>query len=444
MSSENRIAIFVDTENLTGWVKQHGIVRLIEEIGQTGHLFVRKAYGCWEQGNLQVQQQVLNRCGFELVHTFHPVGGKNSADIRITIDVMETVLCHDFETIVLATGDSDFSPLFRRLNQLGKHIIGAGPHSPLSDSVASICQKYIYTDVPPYATPKPARPAKPIKPLQQPTNGKTSNSEMVRALKLVTRGIEAMGGKPSCSALKNWMSKGQSGFNEKKLGYKRFNDFLRDIDGLSVTESENGTWFASWKKGYAPAISAAPAAVTTPAPAPHPPEKPEATTEDYQRILRKKSWCFVSPQVIETCAECMRTLPPYQRSLIADTIWEQTEAKLERTEAQKAVELFTKANLLQSHDNTADVAAVNIEFSCTLKPYSNEEILRQIDRCMLMRLLTALEATSYEFDFECFEPLLHSVWNRENFDSLYEDVATELLDVCVAPTEDASAGNPAA
>lgn len=290
MSSENRIAIFVDTENLTGWVKQHGIVRLIEEIGQTGHLFVRKAYGCWEQGNLQVQQQVLNRCGFELVHTFHPVGGKNSADIRITIDVMETVLCHDFETIVLATGDSDFSPLFRRLNQLGKHIIGAGPHSPLSDSVASICQKYIYTDVPPYATPKPA---KPVKPLQQPTNGTSSNSEMVRALKLVTRGIEAMGGKPSCSALKNWMSKGQSGFNEKKLGYKRFNDFLRDIDGLSVTESENGTWFASWKKGYAPAISAAPAAVTNPAPAPNPrksQKRPQKTINAFSARSRGASF----------------------------------------------------------------------------------------------------------------------------------------------------------
>lgn len=438
MSSENRIAIFVDTENLTRWVKQDGVLKLIEEIGHTGNIFLRKAYGCWDQGNLQVQQQVLNRCGFELVHTFHPVGGKNSADIRITIDVMETVFCHDFETIVLATGDSDFSPLFRRLNQLGKQIIGAGPHSPLSDSVASICQKYLYTDVPPYA------PVKPAKPLRQQPNGKTSNSEMVRALKLVTRGIEALGGNANCSALKDWMSKGQSGFNERKLGYKRFNDFLRDIDGLSVNKSQNGTWSASWKKGNAPAVIPTQSTAVTPEPVLQPPKKLEATIEDYQRILRKKSWRFVSPDVIETCADCMRTLPPYQRPAIAGAILEQMEANLDRTDAKKAVELFTKANLLQSHDNTADVDAVNIEFTWTLKPLSNEEILRQIDRCMLMRLLTGLEATSFEFAFECFEPLLHSSWNRENFDSLYEDVLTDLQDVCVAPTDDASAGTPAA
>ena len=54
--------------------------------------------------------------GFELIHNYHPVSGKNSTDIQLTIDAMEYAMrLNDVNWFVLATGDSDFSPLFRRL-----------------------------------------------------------------------------------------------------------------------------------------------------------------------------------------------------------------------------------------------------------------------------------------------------------------------------------------
>ena len=80
MNSENRVAIFVDAENLTQWIKLDGLETLLEELSSIGTVVVRKAYARWTNMNIAAHQGTLNRLGFELIHTFHPVNGKNSAD----------------------------------------------------------------------------------------------------------------------------------------------------------------------------------------------------------------------------------------------------------------------------------------------------------------------------------------------------------------------------
>ena len=139
-----KIAVFVDVENLTQWIKYGGPEELLSELSSIGQIIVRRAYGNWANQHLQSFQGELNRQGFELIHNFHPVSGKNSSDIQLTIDVIEHALrLTDVEWFVLATGDSDFSPLFRRLREMGKEVIGTGPRSPLSESVKTSCSKLI-------------------------------------------------------------------------------------------------------------------------------------------------------------------------------------------------------------------------------------------------------------------------------------------------------------
>ncbi len=89
MGQESRVAVFVDTENLAHWVKHGGLEVLLEDLSSIGAVVVRKAYARWSSSNMDIHQATLNRHGFELIHTFHPVSGKNSADIQITVDVME-------------------------------------------------------------------------------------------------------------------------------------------------------------------------------------------------------------------------------------------------------------------------------------------------------------------------------------------------------------------
>jgi hypothetical protein len=108
-----RIAVFIDAENVTNWSKP----------------------------NLAMHQAV-----FELIHCYHPVTGKDTADIQMTVDVIEcawqlpNIIC-----FVLVTGDSDFTPVFRRLQEMDKDVIGVGQHSRLSECVKTSCTRFSIT-----------------------------------------------------------------------------------------------------------------------------------------------------------------------------------------------------------------------------------------------------------------------------------------------------------
>lgn len=42
---KTKIAIFVDVENLTQWVKEDGLEKLINDLSEEGRIVTRKAYG---------------------------------------------------------------------------------------------------------------------------------------------------------------------------------------------------------------------------------------------------------------------------------------------------------------------------------------------------------------------------------------------------------------
>ena len=144
---ENRIAVFVDAENVTSWIKHDGITSLIDELIQLGQIIVRRAYGVWSRPQLAMHQAAINQQGFELIHCYHPITGKNTADIQMTVDVIECAWqLPNINCFVLVTGDSDFSPVFRRLREMDKEVIGVGRSSTLSECVKTSCSRFIYTD----------------------------------------------------------------------------------------------------------------------------------------------------------------------------------------------------------------------------------------------------------------------------------------------------------
>ncbi|MEE4464463.1 NYN domain-containing protein, partial [Azotobacter chroococcum] len=64
----SKIALFIDVENLTHWLKNNGPDLLITELSAIGQLIVRRAYGNWGNPCVQGFQSELNRLGFELIH----------------------------------------------------------------------------------------------------------------------------------------------------------------------------------------------------------------------------------------------------------------------------------------------------------------------------------------------------------------------------------------
>ncbi|HEY9878270.1 MAG TPA: NYN domain-containing protein, partial [Leptolyngbyaceae cyanobacterium] len=227
-----KVAIFLDVENLSGWLKADGGDILLERANELGRVVVRRAYGDFSIQAVSVRQPELNLLGFELVHTYHPVKGKNSADIQIVVDVMEYLArIPDLEWFVLATGDSDFSPLFRRLRELGKSVVGVGPRSALSEAVKKSCNRFIYID-------KEAKSENDV------SSSLKKNQLREDAMDLLERTLDKFPDGVTISVLKHNMLEIDSAFDEKNLGFNGFLKFLQSASEIVTLYQLKTIWHA--------------------------------------------------------------------------------------------------------------------------------------------------------------------------------------------------------
>lgn len=393
MNSENRVAIFVDAENLTQWIKLDGLETLLEELSSIGTVVVRKAYARWTNMNVAVHQGTLNRLGFELIHTFHPVNGKNSADIQMAVDVMEYAGREELQSIVLATGDSDFSPLFRRLREKGKQVLGAGPRSALSESVKSSCSRFFYTDT---------------------VHTDEIQDDAIRAsvfddaADLLEAALKTFDGPANCSALKNSMLNIDSAFDERILGYKSFTDFIRAVDGIGLNQ-EDKTWLAFFEDSK-------PSTDTVKQPIKKALSNEGGPIEQYRTILRKKNWRAIPVSVMNTCFTAFQTIGALPRSESREAVVRKSGGQVTTTDVRKATELLMKAGLMQrSGTNTEG------EILWGPAPVTESEMLWAIDRAMTVRLLSGIQDSKLKLDKECLRQLLLSEQSKRDVDKLLSE-----------------------
>ncbi|MEP0917841.1 NYN domain-containing protein [Leptolyngbya sp. DQ-M1] len=219
----NKVAIFLDVENLSGWLKSEGGSILLQQANALGQVMIQRAYGDFSNAAISGRQEDLINLGFELVHVYHPVKGKNAADIQMVVDVMEmTARSPDISSFVLATSDADFSPLFRRLKSLGKRTIGIGRESVLSRTVQNCCDRFIYIDA--------------DKTLE------TAVDPQAQALKLLKQALSGLQTPTTLSLLKAEMLKQDPTFDHSKLGYGKFLKFVENANSVVKLELIKKKW----------------------------------------------------------------------------------------------------------------------------------------------------------------------------------------------------------
>ncbi len=397
MQTSDRVGIFVDVENLTQWIKQDGLEQLIEELTSMGTIIVRRAYAKWTEPNVTPHQNILNRLGFELIHTFHPVGGKNAADIQIVVDVMEYAWRDpDLRWITLATGDSDFSPLFRRLREMGRQVIGAGPRSALSESVKSSCSRFIYLD---------------RENQIEKADDATRVSVFDDAADLLEKALGTFDEPASCSALKARMTNIDSAFDEKQLGFKGFNDFVKQVDTVEL--SHNGkAWFVAFKSNEP--VSKVDSARM--------PEDVDTSKliDRYRSILRSKNWRSVPLSAVEECYERLMVLGSMTRSEMAEQIISSgAPTKLTSTDVKKVTQMFFKANLMAKSDNECVVDGDENYWKMNPMPF--EQVLYAIDRALLARLLSGLEEAAMPLKKDIVSILLLKNRSIQELDKLINE-----------------------
>ncbi|NLD94956.1 MAG: NYN domain-containing protein [Fibrobacter sp.] len=355
--------MFIDAENLINWIKNEGPEKLLEELSTQGQVIVRRAYGKWTNQNLSQLQENLNHNGFELLHNFHPVSGKNSSDIQMTIDAMEYALkLTDVSWFVLATGDSDFSPLFRKLREIGKEVIGIGPKSPLSECVKTSCSRYIYTH-----------------------NDNTEENEILafeldEIEDLLEKIIDKHEGSINIANLKNQILQIDNAFNEKQMGFKNFTSFIDSLDFLKHEKD-----MVSYRR-------------------------PSDAATSYKTLLKRKNWDFLPKTIVNKLYKACDGIPVLPRQQIVDKLVTKNIEGTSSSIIRKFLNILHKSKL-------AKVSQI-IDDEKTIEITKTNDYLQKIDFAMLSRLLSAIHESNSKIEKDKLKKLLYGNYTDKEFEKI--------------------------
>ena len=210
-----RIALLIDFDNVILGIDEPGfdIELVVNALRERGTITVSRVYGDWYRHSRH--RRKLMEHGVELVEApaFGPVI-KNSADIKIALDGYEIgMTMPHINTFCLVSGDSDFLPLIKKLQGLGKQVLVICGNRFTSDMLRRNCNEFIsYENL-----------------LAASYGADEDATTLEGAFALLHRAMEALrerGSEIRTSTLKQMMIQLNPVFSEKTFGYNQFRGFL--------------------------------------------------------------------------------------------------------------------------------------------------------------------------------------------------------------------------
>ncbi|GAB3085254.1 PIN domain-containing protein [Micromonospora schwarzwaldensis] len=266
MDHEDRIALFLDYENLALGVRDHHGGRsfdlrpIADALAERGRVVVRRAYADWSY--FDEDRRMLTRSHVELIEIPQRMGfsRKNAADIKMAVDAVELAFERGYiSTFVICTGDSDFTPLVHKLRELNKRVIGVGVEKSTSALLPPACDEFLYydrlegVDVPPPVArrTRPARSAgpsvaeSPPEPVVETAPAEEESPRDVDTLAVLlvqtVAGVQGSGGgEVTASGLKRALLRKDPTFSESDYGFRTFGELLRHLAGSNVVELAAG------------------------------------------------------------------------------------------------------------------------------------------------------------------------------------------------------------
>jgi uncharacterized LabA/DUF88 family protein len=295
-SEEQRLALFIDFENIAIGVRdahyrKFDINLVVERLLDKGKLLVKRAYADWSR--YSDYKRSFHEAAVELIEVPQKaVGGKNSADIRLVVDAMDMSFQKEhINCFVVASGDSDFSPLVSKLKENNKYVIGLGVKNSTSDLLIENCDEFIfYEDL--------------VRGQQRPLPQIGNLPEKVQecfallvdsVLALQRENKEILWG----SMVKETMKRKRPSFNETYYGFRTFSHLLEDAQRKGIVtlrrDQRSGSYIVedlgSVSVGAAPARAEAALPVRAVEPTPPPaaaPESGEAEAANGGRAPRRR------------------------------------------------------------------------------------------------------------------------------------------------------------
>lgn len=267
MDQEDRIALFLDYENLALGARDHrggaafDFRPIADALAERGRVVVRRAYADWSY--FDEDRRMLTRSHVELIEIPQRMGAsrKNAADIKMAVDAIELAFERDYiSTFVICSGDSDFTPLVHKLRELNKRVIGVGVEGSTSGLLPPACDEFLYydrlegVDIPP-ARGRRARPTtrqagveqRPPEPEpeqdRRPQEAEPDRDVDALAV-LVAQSVAGLqgsaNGEVTASRLKRTLLRKDPTFSESDYGFRTFGELLRHLAERNVVELAEG------------------------------------------------------------------------------------------------------------------------------------------------------------------------------------------------------------
>jgi uncharacterized protein (TIGR00288 family) len=242
-------ALLIDFDNVTMGIRSDlgkELRTLLSSDIIKGKVAVQRAYADWRRYPQYIVP--LTEASIDLIYA--PAYGsskKNATDIRLAIDAMELVFSRpEIGTIILLSGDSDFSSLVIKLKEYGKYIIGVGIRESSSDLLVMNCDEYYsynaLAGLVKSSDDEPRRKHDPWELVKEAITQMKQNHDVMRS-----------------DRLKQVMQEIDPTFDEKDLGISKFSKFCQEAANkglLAVRRLDNGqlevdTAGTAWESGDA-------------------------------------------------------------------------------------------------------------------------------------------------------------------------------------------------
>lgn len=228
---EQRLALFIDFENIAIGVRdahyrKFDVNLVLERLLDKGKLLVKKAYADWSR--YADYKRSFHEAAIELIEVPQKfVGGKNSADIRLVVDAMDMSFQKEhINCFVVASGDSDFSPLVSKLKENNKYVIGLGVKNSTSDLLLENCDEFIFYEDLVRGQHRPMPQIANVPEKVQECFGLLVDS----VLALQRENKEVLWG----SMIKETMKRKKPSFNETYYGFRTFSHLLEDAQRRGI------------------------------------------------------------------------------------------------------------------------------------------------------------------------------------------------------------------
>ena len=235
------VAVLVDCDN----APTEALPYALRVVAQFGRVVVRRGYGNHHALGSRWQEPLV-RFAFTPCLQYQYANGKNTADIALALDAMETLFDQRASAFCIVTSDSDFAYLCRKLRERGATVYIVG-ESKTPDALRNACDQFFE-----YAPAEAASRESSASPSSPPSTGAAPPAVALKAgVKLRPRVVvEAVSllaadtaeGKVSVGALGSYLKRTNPDFSPKTYGHSGLLDMIKTYNLLEPRQEPGGHW----------------------------------------------------------------------------------------------------------------------------------------------------------------------------------------------------------